>query len=192
MNLEEEVDLFKYNVEKSVPDIIKRFSIIRKLEKEMDADNSFIWKNAFFYYLQARNCYCCGFYYPAIQMISSCVELSFKKIYRDHFSTIQEPRRLVEWINFAYSNKLLSEDLKKRLDKLRAICRNPITHPKPGMSYMLGFEESKKGYWVLKEGQEMIYPEEAAKEGLICTLQLSMGIDKWIQDKLKIESTQSQ
>lgn len=184
MTMEKELQLFIGNLNNEIPKIKERFRWVRGQEREINADNSYLWKNTFYYNLVARNCYCCGFYFAAIQMITSSIEVAFLQIFREYFPNSISKRQeksmnLESYIELAYSKKIIGKELKNKLNKFRKIIRNPVTHPKPYMPLTLGFKEIETGSWKSINGQKMIEPKEAAEDGLMCMFQLSREFDDW-------------
>jgi hypothetical protein len=190
LSIEEESQLFLENVAREIPSIKERFMWIRKREREMNADDTHIWKNVLGYYIQARNCYCCGLYYPAIALMGSTIELGLKQILLDDYPELYveimenwDLRTLGNYIEEVHSRGVISSELKGRIDQYRSKYRNLAAHPQPHMPLTFGGIELSPGSWVCKSLDDILNPEDVAKEGLACFLQLCKEYDNWKRNR---------
>lgn len=193
-SLEVETELFHDSLTEDIPNIVKRFQWARGQERAVGADNLYLWQNVLYYYREARNCYCCGLYFAAIQVIGSSIELGFKQIFLDYFpdlfNKIMKNYRLQNlkyYTEEVQSKGIISSELKEQIDQYRSKIRNLVAHPQPHMPLTLGGRELAPGSWVLENVKDLLTPEEAAKEGLSCMLLLCKEFDEWKRNHSKGE-----
>ena len=186
-SLEDETELFHHRLKNTIPNSIKRFQWVRNNERIVDLDHKSLWPNVKRLYDEGRYCYCLGLFYASIFSIGSCIEAYYDQIIRYRFRDLIPELHTGDKGHFNVYNAIkkvrsrnaISEEVTERVIKFRTNIRNLATHQMAMMEPPLGYKEIKIGEYESDTLEDPLTPEDSAKEGLLCILQLFKEFDTW-------------